>query len=294
MAAGMERVEPPLILIVGPTASGKTGLAVKLAKRYDGEIICADSRTVYKGMNIGTAKPTVAEQQGVPHWGLDLISPEERFTAADFQHYARQKIDEIRARGHVPFVVGGTGLYADGLLFSYQFGSKPDDYRRQELERMSIDELQEHSHKNNIELPVNSMNKRHLVRAIEQKSINNKRNTQPLPNTIVVGIATKNELLKQRIEQRVEQMFDNGVVEEAIKLGKKYSANAGATEALTADYYPIIQRLLAGECSDIEARQLLATCDKQLAKRQMTWFRKNPFIYWSTLEDASSYIASIL
>ena len=100
----------PLVVIVGPTASGKTALAIKLAEQCGGEIICADSRTVYKEMDVGTAKPTAAEQHQVPHWGLDLVRPDQRFTAADFKLYAEQKIKEIRERGHIPFVVGGTGL----------------------------------------------------------------------------------------------------------------------------------------------------------------------------------------
>lgn len=291
METGMERAESPLILIVGPTASGKTGLAVELAKRYGGEIICADSRTVYRHMDIGTAKPTAAEQQGVPHWGLDLVSPEETFTAANFQQYARQKIQEIWNRGRIPFIVGGTGLYVDGLLFAYQFGPEADMQFRQELQNMTLEKLQEYSYKNNIKLPENPRNKRQLVRTIEQKTINVKRNNQPLHNSIVVGIATDREILKRRIELRIEQMFDNGVVDEAIKLGKMYSDK---TEAFSADYYPIIHRMLIGEYDEAEAKRLLVIRDRQLAKRQMTWFRRNPFIEWSTTDDAHRNIAGLL
>src|SRR5215216_6778680 len=111
----------PLITIVGPTASGKTSLAVELAEQFGGEIICADSRTVYRGMDIGTAKPSKADQKRVPHWGIDLVDPDQKFSAADFKVYANQKIKEIRARGHIPFLVGGTGLYVDAVIFDYQF-----------------------------------------------------------------------------------------------------------------------------------------------------------------------------
>ncbi len=114
----------PLIVITGPTASGKTTLAIKLAEMIEGEIICADSRTVYRGMDIGTAKPTAKEQAGVPHWGLDLVSPDERFTLYDFQQYAYAKIDEIRARGHVPMLVGGSGLYASAVIYHYDLVNK--------------------------------------------------------------------------------------------------------------------------------------------------------------------------
>jgi tRNA dimethylallyltransferase len=112
----------PLIVIVGPTASGKTSLAIDIAKQFGGEIICADSRTVYIGMDIGTAKPSRAEQAMVPHWALDLVEPGQRFTAADFKEYANKKIAEIRSRGNIPMIVGGTGLYVDGVIFDYKFG----------------------------------------------------------------------------------------------------------------------------------------------------------------------------
>src|ERR1044071_7035484 len=108
MASGLSGKKLPLIVIVGPTASGKTALAIEIAEKYNGEIICADSRTIYKGMDIGTAKPTVEERTRVPHWGLDLVEPGERFTVADFKHYADKKIDDIRERGRIPFLVGGT------------------------------------------------------------------------------------------------------------------------------------------------------------------------------------------
>ena len=112
-----------VIVILGPTGSGKTGVAIEIAKAVGGEIISADSRAIYKGMDIGTAKPSLEEQDGVPHFGLDLVKPGERFTVADFKEYAEQKIAEIRSRGHVPIIAGGTGLYIDALVYDYQFGN---------------------------------------------------------------------------------------------------------------------------------------------------------------------------
>ena len=112
-----------VIVILGPTGSGKTGMAVKLAKAINGEVISADSRAIYKGMDVGTAKPSVVEMEGVPHFGLDLVEPGERFTVADFKAYAEEKIAEIRSRGHVPIIAGGTGLYIDALVYDYQFGN---------------------------------------------------------------------------------------------------------------------------------------------------------------------------
>ena len=149
-----------IIVIVGPTASGKTALAIDIAKRHNGEIICADSRTVYKGLDIGTAKPTPADQARVPHHGLDLVEPDESFSAADFKSYANQKIAEIRQRGRLPVLVGGTGLYVDSVVYDYQFGPPVDKKRRQELSTMTIEELHEYCHKHNVPLPENIYNKR--------------------------------------------------------------------------------------------------------------------------------------
>ena len=117
----LETQNSPVIVIVGPTGSGKTGVSIEIAKEIGGEIISADSRAIYKGMDIGTAKPSLEEQDGVPHFGLDLVEPGERFTVADWKVYAEQKILEIRNRGNVPMVVGGTGLYVDSLVFGYHF-----------------------------------------------------------------------------------------------------------------------------------------------------------------------------
>lgn len=283
--------QAPLIVIVGPTASGKTSLAIKLAEKYNGEIICADSRTVYKDMDIGTAKPSLQEQARVPHWGIDLVEPGERFTAADFKDYANTKINEIRARDHVPFLVGGTGLYIDGVIFDYQFGPDQDKNMREELEKRSVAELQEYCIKNNINLPGNSKNKRHLIRTIEQKSINVKRKNEPLSNTIIVGITTNKETLNHRIEKRTEQLFANDVANEASLLGKKYGWQS---EAMTANIYPLLHSYLKNELTLDEVKHKFMTLDRQLAKRQLTWLKRNTYIKWLGLEEAAVYLSRIL
>ena len=135
MATETIKAKLPLVVITGPTASGKTSLAIRLAKQYNGEIVCADSRTIYRDMDVGTAKPTRAEQEAVPHWGLDLVRPGEMFSVAQFKEYALQKISEIRSRGRLPFLVGGTGLYIDAVLFDFQFGGPPSPIFRSELEK---------------------------------------------------------------------------------------------------------------------------------------------------------------
>jgi tRNA dimethylallyltransferase len=277
----------PLVIIVGPTASGKTALAIEAARRFDGEIICADSRTVYKGMDIGTAKPTTQERAGVPHWGLDLVEPNESFTAADFKAYAESKIEEIRARGHTPFLVGGSGLYVDAVLFDYQFGSVADPALRRELEAMDLDELHEYCKNNSVLLPENSKNKRYVIRAIEQKSINVKRSKEPISNSIVVGIATDRDVLRQRIDKRAEQLFDDGVVEEATILGKKYG---WSSEAMTGNIYPLVHAYLEGDLSFDEIKDKFTTLDWRLAKRQLTWLRRNPYIHWAELDEAKRYL----
>lgn len=281
----------PLIVIVGPTASGKTGLAIKLAEKYGGEIICADSRTVYKYMDIGTAKPTVDEQARVPHWGLDLVEPGERFTAADFKQYANQKIADIRARGRVPFLVGGTGLYVDGVVLDYEFGDDADEELRRYLEGLSLEELHTYCDKNNVTLPSNSANKRQVIRTIERGGDNHKGLKYPDDDCIIVGITTDRTVLRTRIEYRSEQLFENGVVEEAIMLGKKYGWKS---EAMTGNIYPLVREYLEGTMTMLEIRHKFTTLDWRLAKRQMTWLKRHPFIQWKNLEEAEHYLSDVL
>jgi tRNA dimethylallyltransferase len=283
--------ELPLVVIVGPTASGKTSLAVELARQFNGEIICADSRTIYKGMDIGTAKPTSEERALVPHWGLDLVEPGERFTAADFKHYADQRILDIRKRGCVPFLVGGTGLYTDSVIFDYQFRGAANDVLRRQLEAMTINELHNYCLNNNVKLPENRLNKRYVIRAIEQKDQPNTSSNILIDNTIVVGITTNKDELRKRIEQRIEHMFDDGVVDEAILLGKKYGWE---NEAMTGNVYPIIHSYLEKTASMDDAKERAAMLDRRLAKRQLTWLRRNTYIQWFSLVDARVYLKGVL
>ncbi|MNQ63362.1 tRNA dimethylallyltransferase [compost metagenome] len=291
MAAARIQSELPLIVIAGPTASGKTSLAIELAEKYNGEIICADSRTIYKGMDIGTAKPTLEERRSVVHWGLDLVEPGEVFSAADFKAYANKKIADIRSRSKVPFLVGGTGLYIDAVIFDYQFGAAANAELRERLERLTIGQLHEYCLENNIELPENKQNKRYVVRAIEQKGASHERNQQMIDNTYVVAIATDRDILRTRIQERTEQFFDNGVVEEATKLGKKYGWQ---NEAMTGNIYPLVQQYLKHEINLEEMKDKFTTLDWRLAKRQMTWLRRNPEAKWLSLTDAAYYLQGVL
>lgn len=286
----MATVEQPLIVIVGPTASGKSALAIELAEQFRGEIICADSRTVYRGMDIGTAKPSLEDQATVPHWGLDLVDPDESFTAADFKKYAVQKIAEIRARGNVPFLVGGTGLYVDGVIFDYQF-TPADPARRAELEGLTLEQLHEYCNENNIELPENENNKRYVIRAIEQNGTTPARLLEPQPGTIIVGITTESDELQRRIERRTEQLFDHGVVQEATELADEFGWES---EAMTGNIYRLSREYLDGSI-DLEAlKEKFVIADRQLAKRQLTWLRRNPHIVWLELPKARQYLADKL
>jgi len=286
MASGNLK-EPPLVVIVGPTASGKTSLAIEIAEKFDGEIICADSRTVYRGMDIGTAKPTLDEQTRVPHWGLDLVEPGERFSAADFKRYAIAKIKDIKSRGHMPILVGGTGLYIDAVVFDYQFGETVDADQRRELEKLSIEELHVYCIEHNIILPENKFNKRYVIRKIEQGNETPKRKNAPISTCIIVGIATDRDELRKRIEARTEQLFEDGVVEEATILGKKYGWNS---EAMTGNIYPLVHLYLKNEISLQEMKEKFTTVDWQLAKRQLTWLKRNQYIKWLSLTEAKDYL----
>lgn len=280
----------PLIVVLGPTASGKTGYAIRLAQLIGGEIICADSRTVYKGMDVGTAKPTKHEREMVPHWAIDLVEPNQRFTLYDFQRYARTKIGEIRERGHVPILVGGSGLYIDSVIYDYQLSREPgfDMVRRQRLESLSLIELKNYAISQQIELPNDTQNRRRLIRAIEQGGVN-KKCSQLIPNTIVIGIATDKETLRQRSIQRSQAMLDDGLINEITDLLNKY----GATEPLRRNAYGVVQQYLAGEIGAGELVPLMVRRDMQLVKKQLTWWRNQRragYIMWRDLASLNKQL----
>ncbi|MGD8374076.1 MAG: tRNA (adenosine(37)-N6)-dimethylallyltransferase MiaA [Candidatus Woesebacteria bacterium] len=273
----------PLVVVVGPTASGKSSLAMRIAQKYSGEIICADSRTVYKGMDIGTAKPTDEDRTKVRHHILDLVELNSNFSAANFKSLAEKSIKEISERRNVPIIVGGTGLYVDSVLFDYRFGKVSNSNERLVLEQKSIKELQSLCTKKDIILPENSKNRRHLIRALENRGLI-KQDRCIRDNTIVVGISTERDILRSRIRGRIEQMFAAGIIDEVKKLVQKYGWES---EAMTGDIYRSCRDIIKDGVSVEGAIEDCVRRDMALAKRQMTWFKRNKSIIWS---DSLAYL----
>ncbi len=234
----------PLVVIVGETASGKSALALELAKKFNGEIICADSRTVYKNMDIGTAKPSADEQKEVKHYLLDLVEPSERFTVADFKEQASKAIQDISNRGRMPIMVGGSGLYIDSILFDYQFSGT-------DAERDPI-------------------NPRHLKQPAQTEKILR-------TNTLVLGLQVERSVLEERIKNRVDAMVTTGFEQEVKDLVKTYGWD---NQAMLAPGYKAFREHLEGEITLDEAKARFVRADMQLAKRQRTWFKRNKSIQW--------------
>lgn len=271
-----KRQPAPLIVIVGPTASGKSALAIELARRHDGEIICADSRTVYKGMDIGTAKPAPAERAEIPHHILDVVTPDRIFTAAEFKRRALLWIDDISIRGKLPIMVGGTGLYIDGVIFDFAFLPPVPLEQREELEAMDIEQLKAEIISRGITMPENSRNKRHLVRALETNGeIAVKKGLRD--NTLVIGMDKSKQEIDESIRRRVDAMYAQGFIDEARRLADKYSWDA---PGLSAPGYKAAREHLVGGKSLDESKEIFARKDRELAKRQRTWFKRNRHINW--------------
>jgi tRNA dimethylallyltransferase len=265
-----------LVAIVGETASGKSGLALAIAERWNGEVVCADSRTVYTGMDIGTAKPTAEERARVPHHLLDVVAPGRTFTAADFQRLAGAAIRDIQARGKLPILVGGTGLYVDAVLYDFQFRPPADPGLRAELEKLTVPQLQQKIREQNLPMPRNEQNPRHLIRVLETGGQIGERSTLR-PNTLLIGLSLPRDVLERRVSQRVDDMAAHGFTEEVQRLADSYGWD---TEALQAPGYKAFRAYLQGRATLDEAKAAFIRNDLQLAKRQRTWFKRNLDIQW--------------
>lgn len=236
----------PLVVIVGETASGKTALAIELAEKFNGEIVCADSRTVYKGIDIGTAKPTAEERARVPHHLLDVVDPDQPFTAADFKQRANEAIEDILSRGKLPIMVGGSGLYVDAVLFDYSFASS--------------------------QAARSEVNPRHVA----EEEAGTKADMRQ--NTLVIGLAVPREALEHRITERVDAMVANGLVEETKRLIRDFPAS----KALDSTGYKALRGYIEGSKTLDEAKAEFVRNDLSLAKRQRTWFKRNESIIWTS------------
>lgn len=267
----------PLVVIVGETASGKTALSIDLAQQLNGEIICADSWTVYKGFDVGTAKPTKAEQQGIQHHLLDVADPAEGFSAAIFQRLAIKVIDDIASRGKMPIVVGGTGLYIDSLLYSYSFLPPADPEERERLNSLSLEEVMTIAHDMQLDTSqIDTRNKRRVIRLIENKGVMPTK-ASLRDNTIVLGIRRSINELRDRIVARVDGMVAAGLAEEVAQLGEQYGWNC---EPMKAPAYRAFRHYCEGSISLDEAKFRMVQNDLQLAKKQRTWFKRNESIQW--------------
>lgn len=283
----------PVICIVGPTASGKSELAQRLAVALDGEIVSADSMQIYRGMDIGTGKVPPSERR-VPHFGLDLVDPGTPYSAALFQPYARACFADIRSRGHVPFLVGGTGLYVRAAVDDYRFpeGEQVDNPVREHYTRIAEEQgsdalwrLLEQRDPASADV-IHPHNVRRVVRAFELLEEGKSYAAQkealqhiaPYEQALFIGLAVDADLLRARIDRRVDAMVEEGLVDEVTTLLQE-----GFREGLTAGQaigYKEIVAALDGQCTLAEAIDAIKLATRRYAKRQRTWFRKDTRIRW--------------
>lgn len=282
-----------VIVICGPTASGKTALSIELAKKVNGEIISCDSMQIYKDMNIGTAKPTIEEMQGIKHYLLDFVSPNERYSVADFKKDAKNAIKEILSKGKVPIIVGGTGLYLDSLIYEieYQNIEFDENYRKeleQEVEEKGLEELYEQAKKIDpvaIE-KISKNDKKRILRILEIYHATGKNKTEQeiesRKNEVeydykVYAISWDREELYARINKRVDLMIEQGLIDEVKNILQKYEQFPTAMQGLG---YKEVVDYLQSNCTKQEMIEKIKMETRRYAKRQMTWFRKNKQTIW--------------
>lgn len=297
----------PLVVIVGPTAVGKTKLSIELAKVLNGEIVSADSMQIYRYMDIGTAKPTVEERQGIPHHMIDVIDPGQEFSVAEYQRLATQAIDDIHSRGKLPIVVGGTGLYIKSLLYPMNFtDASYDPELRKELQLQAEIMGKEYLHsklqavdpKTAARLHPNDV--RRVIRALEVYHLTGKPMSeydQGLEqmdykyNVAIIGLTMDRAKLYQRINQRVDEMMKNGLLDEVKRmLEMGYTRDMISMQGLG---YKELMEYLEGRVSLEEAIEVLKRETRRYAKRQLTWFRAQKDMAWVNVDEFESYNALV-
>ena len=281
-----------VVAIIGPTASGKTALSIRLAKEIDGEIINGDSMQIYRHMDIGTAKITEAEMEGVPHHLLDIKEPTEGFSVAEYQQLVRGKIEEIQARGKMPIIVGGTGLYVQSVLYDFQFAKQEVDEAARENYYKELEILgPEAMHAKLVQMDpaaaasIHPNNTRRVIRALEMAELAGvsraeeqfNRGNIPLYNHLIIGLDMDREKLYERINLRVDLMMEAGLVDEVRAL---YDAGIRDVQAIKAIGYKELYAHFDGLVSLDEAVEQIKQNSRRYAKRQLTYFRNKMDIEW--------------
>ena len=272
----------PLISVVGTTASGKSGLGIALARHFGGEVVSADSRQIYKGFDLGTGKVTEEETEGIPHHLLDIREAGESFSMGEFQALAYDAIDDIHSRGKIPFLVGGTGLYARAVTAGYTLSdTPPDEAFRAEMAKASWEELVSMLKEYGVEITDRQISPRRLVRMLEKCRAGNaaESENQPRYRVLQLGLTWEREYLNSLIESRLDRRIEEGMIEEI-----KGLLDAGASEefmeALGLEYRYTMRYILGKYESFAAYREQLLTEIKRFAKRQQTWFKKDTDIIW--------------
>ena len=291
---------PKMIVIEGTNASGKSGLGVALARQFDGEIISADSRQVYRGMDLGSGKITPEETQGVPHHLLDVRNPGEFFSMADFQRLAYEAIDDILSRGKVPFLVGGTGLYVDAVADGYELSEKaPDPELRAHLETFETPELYEMLLRRLPDTDIDPKNRHRVMRALERLEAEDYQPGRKSPRftLLKLGVTWPRPILKERIDERLERRLDQGMVQEVQTLLDQDVSEEFLTKLGLE--YKYLTWYLTGKIGYEQMKEELGNAIKKFAKRQMTWFRRDDRIHWLDMagnpeEEAAELIRGFL
>ncbi len=298
-----------VIVIVGPTASGKTALSIELAKKINGEIVSCDSMQIYKDMNIGSAKPTIEEMQGIKHYLIDIIRPDERFSVAEYKKQAEAAIEDIISKGKTPIVIGGTGLYADSLIYGIDYSEIifDEEYRNSLEEKAKTDGGLKELYNSAKEIDekaiakISENDRKRIIRVLEIYHQTGKKKTEleaeSRKNGIkydykVFAINMDRNILYDRINKRVDLMIENGLIDEVKTLLEKYNEFPTAMQGL--GYKEVVQ-FLKNELTKDEMIEKIKQETRRYAKRQLTWFRKNKETIWlDGLTDIENNINIIL
>ena len=285
-----------LIAVMGTNASGKSGLGIELAARYNGEVVSADSRQVFRGLDLGSGKVTPEETKGVPHHLIDVCAPGEFFSMADFQRLAYAAIDNILARGRIPFLVGGTGLYVDAVIDGYELSEiEPDLKLREHLETFETPALYDMLKEKLPDTDIDPKNRNRVMRALERLAADDYHPGRHTPRyeVLKLGVTWPREILKERIDERLERRLRQGMIEEV-----KGLMDAGVSteflKKLGLEYRYLTEYLL-GEWTYDQMVDELSRAIKRFAKRQMTWFRREENLHWLDMaNDPVSQAAELI